>query len=171
MLGNDNRGLAILNDSKYGISAKSDKLSLTLLKSAMHPDFEADKGKQKFVYSIMSVSEPLFKSRVCNKAYELNAPVVVKTGYRPETSFVKINNPAFIMETLKTAEDGNGDIIMRIYESTNSYARVNIALDMKINNAYITDMLENNLSELEINGSSLELELSPFEVKTIRIVK
>jgi len=171
MLGNNTCGLVILNDSKYGISAKSDKLSLTLLKSAMHPDFGADKGMQKFVYSIMSVGEPLCESDVCRKAYELNCPVVVKNGYLHQASFVNIDNPAVIMDTLKTAEDGSGNIIIRMYESRNSYAKACVSLNSEIKSVYVTDMLENNISEIEISDALFNLELKPFEVKTIRIVK
>jgi len=171
MLDANNRGIAILNDSKYGISAKYDKLSLTLLKSAMHPDFCADKGKQKFVYSIMSVGEHLREGDVCRKAYELNCPVVVKNGYLYQASFVNIDNPAVIMEALKTSEDGNGDIIIRMYESKNSYAKANISLNTEFKNVYVTDMLENNIHEAETVGLDFELEFAPFEVKTVRIVK
>lgn len=171
MLKDNNRGLAILNDSKYGISANYDRLSLTLLKSAKHPDFNADKGKQTFVYSIMAISEPLSESRISNKAYELNCPVVVQKGYLPETSFVNIDNPAVIMDTLKASEDGKGNVIIRMYECINSYAKACILLNSEIKRAYVTDMLENNISELKAEGSAIELEFSPFEVKTIRIVK
>lgn len=171
MLGCDNRAFAVLNDSKYGVSADNNRISLTLLKSAKHPDFYADKGIQKFVYSIMSVCEALDEGDVCRSAYELNCPVVVKAGYLPQTSFVNIDNPAIIMETLKTSEDGNGDIIIRMYESKNSYAKANISLNTEFKSIYVTDMLENNICEIETVEAGFELEFAPFEIKTVRIVK
>ena len=39
-----NRGFALLNDSKYGISCDGNQMELTLLKSAIFPDESADRG-------------------------------------------------------------------------------------------------------------------------------
>ena len=46
----ENRGVAVLNDSKYGINVLGNSLNLTLLKSALAPDPLADRGIQTFTY-------------------------------------------------------------------------------------------------------------------------
>ncbi len=47
----ENRGAAVLNDCKYGVSMSGDAISLTLLRAGAHPDFRTDQGKQRFKYS------------------------------------------------------------------------------------------------------------------------
>jgi alpha-mannosidase len=168
---NGNRGFAILNDSKYGISAKSNKVSLTLLKASTHPDLYADKKKHNFVYSVMVFTDSLCMSEVCHKAYEINCPVLVRNVYLPEKSYVNIDNKNIVLETLKISEDGNGDIIARFYECGGTRGKAIITLAIRAKKLYITNMLEKNIAEVDVKDSSLEMDFGPFEIKTIRIVK
>jgi alpha-mannosidase len=46
-------GVALLNDCKYGHSARDGVLSLTLLKAPKGPYEEADIHKHQFTYSIL----------------------------------------------------------------------------------------------------------------------
>ena len=45
-------GVSLLNDCKYVYSIKDNVIKLSLLKSAVYPDTEADKGVQEFTYSL-----------------------------------------------------------------------------------------------------------------------
>lgn len=45
-------GVSLLNDSKYGYDIKDLVMRLTLLKSAIYPNEEADKEIHEFVYSL-----------------------------------------------------------------------------------------------------------------------
>ncbi|MCR4586993.1 MAG: alpha-mannosidase, partial [Lachnospiraceae bacterium] len=65
-------GLAVLNDCKYGYSAKDSCLSLTLLKAPVYPDGHADMGRQEFTYAIMPFLGPIGRSTVLREAWELN---------------------------------------------------------------------------------------------------
>lgn len=47
-----NYGVALLNDCKYGYSAKSNVLGMSLLKSPKGPDPEADMGEHQFIYAL-----------------------------------------------------------------------------------------------------------------------
>lgn len=51
--GKPGRGLAILNDSKYGHSCHGSVMGLSLLRSPKWPDPNADRGTHEFTYSLM----------------------------------------------------------------------------------------------------------------------
>jgi alpha-mannosidase len=74
------------------------------------------------------------------------------------------------MDTLKPAEDGSGDIIMRFYESQNAavHASVRTAFEGK---AYMTDLLENIEKEIPFENGCFELDFGAFEIHTVRIRK
>jgi len=170
-LAEQNRGVAILNDNKYGISSDAGKMSLTLLKSAAYPARNADKGLQKFTYSFMPFTESLFDSEVVAAAYELNCPVVVKTGVAEEKSMISVDKKNIIIDAVKTAETENGDIIIRMYESKNGYTKCKLNLGFDVKKAYITNMIEENEREIEVNNNSITLDFKAFEVITLRLIK
>jgi len=47
-----NYGVALLNDSKYGYSARTNILGMSLLKSPKGPDTTCDMGDHTFTYSL-----------------------------------------------------------------------------------------------------------------------
>jgi len=114
------RGLALLNDCKYGISADGERMSLTLLRSTVNPARTADKRVHNFTYSIMPYTEELAESNVVREGYELNSPVVVKNGYKGEKSLISVSEKNVIVDIVKLAEDNSGDVIVRLYESMNT---------------------------------------------------
>ena len=168
-LAENKRGFAILNDCKYGISADGGKMSLTLQKSAGSPDLNADKGIHKFTYSIMPFTENIADSDIVREGYELNTKPIVKLGETGEKSLLNVSQKNVIIDTIKPAEDGSGDIIVRLYESMNTLTSCELILGFDVKGAYITDMLENNKYKVEVADNKIRLNLTSFEVKTIRI--
>lgn len=165
------RAAAILNDSKYGISADGGRMSLTALKSSASPARKADRGVQKFTYSFMPVEGAFVDSEVIRKAYELNCPVSVCRGYSEEKSMLSLSCDNVIVDTVKQAEDGSGNVVIRLYESKKTHTRCTIKLNFEIEKAYLTDMLEENSQEIVTCGSVIELDFGAFEVKTLKIIK
>lgn len=165
------RGVAMLNDCKYGISAKGEKMSLTLLKSGAMPDLNADKGVQTFVYSVMPVCESLCDSVVVKKAYELNSPVLTKRGYAGEKSYLSVSNENIIIDTVKYAEDESGDLIIRLYECMNTKTSTVLRVDFDVKSVFETNMLEEAEKEASFCKNEAKLDFRAFEVKTLRIKK
>ena len=163
------RGVAVLNDCKYGISADGGRMSLTLLRATVNPAPFADKGIHNFTYSVMPFTESLTDSNVVEESYELNCPITVKSGYAEEKSFMNVSESNVIIDTVKLAEDGSGDIIIRMYESKNTYTPCKLKLEFDVKAAYITDMLEGNKAEVNLNGNEISLDFKAFEVVTIRV--
>jgi alpha-mannosidase len=169
-LAEENRGVAILNDSKYGINVLENSMNLTLLKSALAPDPVADKGIQTFTYSLYYWNGSFSASDVVREGYELNYPVLVHPGKGGEASIFNIDAANIILETVKMAEDGSEDIIVRLYEAKRNSTQCTFSTSLPINKATQTDMLEKNLNELTVSNGKIKLEFRPFEVKTIRLI-
>lgn len=167
----ENRGFALLNDCKYGINVAGNTLSLTLLKSAMAPDMHADKGVQEFSYGCYFWNGSFREGGVVREGYEFNIPLRTSSGGRNEESLLSVSDPTVILETVKCAEDGSGDLIARLYESSRSTVSCEVVLPQKVRAVFLTNMLEQTIRELHPNGGRLKLDFSPFEIKTIRLVK
>ncbi len=68
-------GVALLNDSKYGSDVTHNVLRLTLLKSAVWPDADADQGVHRFTYALLPHAGDWRAGEVVRRAAELNAPL------------------------------------------------------------------------------------------------
>jgi alpha-mannosidase len=168
-LAEENRGVAILNDSKYGISVLGNDIKLTLLKSALAPDPTADKGIQKFTYSLYYWTGSFSECNVVQEAYELNSPVLVRSGKAGEVSIFQLDAPNIILETVKPAEDGSRDVILRFYESKRSLTHCVLSTILPVKRVSQTDMLERFQSGIYVNKGKIDLDFRPFEIKTIRL--
>ena len=164
----ENRGAAVLNESKYGVSVENDEISLTLLRAATCPDLNADKGEHEFAYSYYVWDGTFMDSDVVRKGYEMNVPVTSIEGSARTQSLMQVDAPNVIIDTVKLAEDGSGDMIVRLYESKHADTTAKLTFGFGAKQVHICDMLENPVSRLVVSGG-VELEMRAFEVKTLRI--
>jgi len=165
----ENRGIAILNDCKYGINVLGNTMNLTLLKSSMAPDPVADKGTQNFTYAFYYWNGSFGDCNIVREGYEMNLPVQVLPGAAGKASIFEINAANIILETIKLAEDGSDDIIVRLYEAKRSLTHCSLSTVLPIIKASQVDMLEKFLSEYPISDGKIELDFRPFEIKTLRL--
>jgi len=167
-----NRGAGVLNDCKYGVNVESGSINLTLLRSTKAPDESADLGVQEFVYAFYAWAGSFFESDLVREGYELNVavlPVAGAAGAVPQDSLFQLDAPNVIIETVKPAEDGSGDIIVRLYESKRAATRCRLTTSLPVAAVFETDMLENDCRELSAYYEAIALEFRPFEIKTLRL--
>ena len=83
-------------------------------------------------------------------------------------SLVTLEPSDVYLDTLKLAEDGSGDLILRFYEAMKSSvtARIHTAFRGR---AWRCDMLENKQQELAFTDGTLSIPFRPFEIVTLRI--
>jgi alpha-mannosidase len=169
-------GVSLLNDSKYGHDIHGNVIRLTLLRSPSYPDPSADLGEHEFVYSMLPHGSD-WKLNTIAEAYMLNDPLI--TYVQPRSSDIKIDTqvPFFqvdqqnvIIETIKAAEDGQG-LIIRIYESQRKRCKCVLTAGFNISEAFRTNLLEDNLHSLEIEGNRLMFEIKPYQIITIRLIQ
>ena len=165
----ENCGAAVLNESKYGVSMDGDEISLTLLRAATCPDLQADRGEHEFAYSYYVWDGTFMDSGVVREGYELNVSVTRAAGSCEAHSLLSVDAPNVIIDTVKLAEDGSGEMIVRLYESKHARTRTRLTFGFEAAQAHICDMLENPQEKLRIANGGVELELRAFEVKTVRI--
>lgn len=169
-LAETNRGFALLNDCKYGISVNDNTMSLTLLRAPTWPDETSDQGVHHFTYGFTFWNGAFLDSPVVREAYELNYPVnLVSGGSQEMQSLLSIDQANVIAETVKLAEDGSSDWIVRLYESKGASVACELRFGLSLKAVYDTNMLEENMAELPHEGEHVRLEFRPFEVKTIRL--
>ncbi|MGN1140405.1 MAG: alpha-mannosidase [Oliverpabstia sp.] len=169
-----NQGAAILNDCKYGISMNGNAMELTLLRAATVPERYTDRKKHTFTYAFTAWEGSFYDSDVVKQGYELNTAVSVeKIGCTGFSAFW-VEQENVILDTVKLAEDGSGDMIIRLYESkkaqTDTVLHMNMeCLGTEVSGAYLCDMLEQEKEILEVEHNTLALSLHPFEILTIRL--
>jgi alpha-mannosidase len=171
-------GVALLNDGKYGHSLSHNTLGLSLLKGAIAPDPDADRGFHRFTYSLLPHAGDWREAEVTRRAYELNAPMIATTAGRalraessalsPQSSFVSTPTGHIVVETVKVAHDGDG-LIVRLYEAHNQRGPAALVFGQPIASAVEVDLLEREIGEVEISGHAARFQVRPFEVKTLRV--
>jgi alpha-mannosidase len=182
-------GVSLLNDCKYGHDIQANVMRITLLRSPSIPDPMADYGEHRFAYSLLPHGGG-WEECTQAAAYALNDPIIAysqitqagkesahieKYGFLQEeaintTSLFSVSAPNVIIETIKRAEDGEG-IIIRLYESQRKRGPVTVQCAFPLKQAWETNLLEENQSTLSVDKCSLHLELKPFQIITLRLIK
>ena len=162
-------GAAVLNDCKYGISMNGNALELTLLRAAACPEMRADNGQHSFTYALTAWEGTLADSDVVRQGYELNVKPVVSKGAVDRFSAVTVDKANVILDTMKPAEDGSGDIVLHLYEAKKAAAKAEVSLQFGAAKAYLCDMLENVIEEVPVTDGKIVLPFRAFEIKTVRV--
>jgi alpha-mannosidase len=168
-------GVSLLNDSKYGHDIHDNVVRLTLLKSAVKPDPEADQGLHRFTYSLFPHQGDWRDAQIVRRAYELNVPALAAPALLPEgqnepvvSSFLSSDCPHVIIDTVKPAEDGRG-LIVRLYEAHNQRGRGTLTFAVPLLFAEECNLLEEPLGAAQYQENTLSFQVRPFEIKTFRV--
>ena len=165
----ENHGAAVLNDCKYGISMNGNELQLTLLRAGASPEMRADNGPHDFTYALVAWEGTFLESPVVREAYELNVPLQIMPGTCEPLHAFEISAGNVFLDTVKPAEDGSGDLILRLYEAKRADTFCTLKLGIPVKKVSSCDMLENREEELTLDGQELKLHFGTFEVKTLRL--
>ncbi|MGD2175393.1 MAG: glycoside hydrolase family 38 C-terminal domain-containing protein [Candidatus Brocadiaceae bacterium] len=165
----ENRGFAVLNDCKYGVNVDGNSINLTLLKAPLAPDMTADRGRQEFTYAFHAWNGSFADSDVVQEAYDLNCPTWTAPGSAGTRSLFRLDASNLVLEAIKPAQDGSGDLVLRIYECKRMATRAVLSTPLPLAGAALADMLERRQAELEVGDGRIPLEFRPFEIKTVRL--
>ncbi len=120
-----NRGIALLNQAIWGVSADQGDLALTLLHAPVVPDSSCDRGSQHFSFALCVYDTPFGLSSITRNGYAYNVPPLLLPGKGKETAGIWAENA--LIETVKPAEDGSG-VVVRLWEYRGAAARVTLHL-------------------------------------------
>ena len=163
-------GVSLLNDCKYGNDVQGGTMRLSLLRSPTAPDPEADQGQHTFTYSLLPHAGAVGETTIA-AAYALNDPLLaVKASGESAapTSFLSVNRPNAVIETVKQAEDGSG-VVVRLYESQRQRGPVTLTAGFALAKAERTNLLETPRKTLEVQDNSVTFDLKPFEIVTLKL--
>ena len=171
-------GVSLLNDSKYGHDIHDTAMRLTLLKSGVYPDPNADQGLHRFTYSLLPHQGDWRAAQTVRRAYELNVPVLSVMGdsdvletsvSKPAAiSFIRTDCEHIVVETVKPAEDGDG-LIVRLYEAHNQRGQGKLFFATNIVSARECNLLEESSGDAFYQENILTFSVRPFEIKTFRV--
>jgi alpha-mannosidase len=160
-------GVAVLNDAKYGHSAKGNVLGLSLVRSPVYPDPLADEGGQRFTYALYPHDGDWHEGGVREEAEDLNQPLCGATASGVHTVGHQVLTPHGIdaaLSGLKPAENGDG-LVLRVYEPAGR--RGDFRLEPP--EGWSVSGPLNILEEPMDRGPGAELR--PFEVRTWRLTR
>ena len=155
-------GAAVLNDGKYGVNVAENEIRLTLLRSAMMPDQNADRGHQEFTYSFYPFDGAFADSDVMRKAAELNEPLVCCGADDGLGAIFLADAPNIVVDTVKPADTVENALLIRAYEAMGKGTDCGFAVNPRVKNIAETDMLEENPSNVDPSCVSF----GAFEIKT-----
>lgn len=153
------RGIALLNDCKYGHRVKNGKISLNLLRSTVYPDPEADRGVHEFSFAVFPHKGDASDADIKKYAYDLNRPPV-PLDFTPEIKGARTDNDNVIVDSIHRENDG---IAVRIYESSGKAQKFSLQTDFTFENAYSTDLLCKELTP----SATDNLTIRPFGIMTL----
>ncbi len=166
-LSNNDYGVALLNDCKYGYKVLKNVLDLNLLRSPVHPDPDADIGTHSFTYALLPHTGTLIESDVIEEAQRLNFPPIVAPGLINMCIPVEIDGDGITLAALKRAEKEPNTLVIRLVENRGRFAKCKLTLHA--GDALVPcDLMEWQDGD-PLSGKSHELEFTPFEIKTFKI--
>lgn len=162
-------GVALLNDCKYGYRITKDCISVNLLRSQDVPGEKSDRGHHSIRCALYPHIGDEIIGNVQKAAYEYNVPVCCVTGngntYADE-SYFSVNGEV-IVDTVKPAESADGTVV-RVFEPNGKQVHSAITVPAGYNKAFITDLREKAIEELEMTDGRVSINLKPFEVTTLK---
>ena len=162
-------GAAVLNDCKYGISMNGNALELTLLRAAAAPEMHADNREHHFTYGFTAWEGSFADSDVVRQGYEMNVKPVITDGVVDTFSAFGVEKDNVILESVKLAEDGSGDLILRLYEAKKAAVNTKVFTALNVAQAWTCDMLEKKEAEVAVEDNTVSLDFRAFEIKTLRL--
>ena len=140
----------------------STTLRLTLLKGAQYPDPHADEGHHSFTYALLPHAGDLRRRRRRRRGLPPQRPPPdgrppgaschpvrrerVEPGdgrsARSAAPVVTSGSAAVVVEAVKPADDGSGDLVVRCYESWGGRAPLDLRFGFEPASVTVTDLLE-----------------------------
>jgi alpha-mannosidase len=175
-LGDGQHGFSLINESKYGYDAKGNTLRLSLLRSPVWPDPEADRGLHHFSYWLYPHARSWKSALTVHHGYEANYPLVAMQVEQHEGSlparhsFISVSPANVILTAVKKAEDSNA-LLFRVYESAGMRSDVTIQLPAGAISATATNLMEYPESEDKVTLTSgrASFAIHPYEIQTILV--
>ena len=92
-----------------------------------------------------------------------------EVAYQPGESFLKVDSPNVVIETVKQAEDGQG-VIVRLYECMRRRQPVTLRAGFSLQAVQRVNLLEETLENLAVDGQEVSFTVKPYEIISLRLL-
>ncbi len=169
-------GVAILNNGRFGHCLFDGAVRVSLARAAQFPDPGADRGHHEVDLAIRPHDGDLGDVRAA--ATRFNRPLRVVTGggrHHLATPIVRVSGAGdepvdgVEIDAVKVADDGSGDLVVRLHEAIGRRTRVSVATAQRVTRAWRCNLLEEPSAGEEVGDGDVTLTLHPFELVTLRM--
>lgn len=176
--------IGVVNDGTYGVNVTpipgGTLVRPSLLRSPRYPDPYTDLGAHAFRFAIVAAPH---ERAVLAKAAALNAPVLAAVPDMPPLVALEPVSGELVVDWVKLADDGSGDVVVRLFEPLGAHATARLAPGPGLADATVreTDLLETNPLEAGLRtalpsadpvpAAGAPLDLAPFQVATLRLTR
>ncbi|WP_029264760.1 MULTISPECIES: alpha-mannosidase [unclassified Microbacterium] len=166
-------GAALVNDSIYGYDtsrevsddAVTTTVRLSLLRAPRFPDPDTDHGVHEIEVGFVIGADAAIATA---EGIRINTLPSIVRGEREVEPLVSVQGEGIVVSAVKLADDGSGDVIVRVYEALGRRAVGELSVGFAHRELREVSLIEDDIDEARIGG---ELRLRPFEVRTLRIVR
>ncbi|RIX31277.1 alpha-mannosidase [Amnibacterium setariae] len=177
-LGEPGFGVAVVNDSVYGSDTTrirregggtASLLRLSILRAARFPDPEQDRGAHRFAVGLLPGARVV---DAVAAGYRINLLERTVRGGGAVEPLLAVEGEGVVVESVKLAEDGDGDIVVRLYEALGRSTEAAVVLGVAHEGVEEVDLLEDPLAPsalVGVDGGRARLRLRPFRIVTLRV--
>ncbi|MCG8310760.1 MAG: glycosyl hydrolase-related protein [Cytophagales bacterium] len=186
----DDWGVSLLNDGKYGFTIVNGKLVMSVVRGARGMDPRMDEGTHSFKYSLIVHEGDWRDANIPLRALEFNQPLIAKQenhhpgeisgwfynelSYPLEKSFFSIDSDHVIISSLKTKQDAYhlDKLILRIIETEGREEDVTVQLPYDAASIIECNHLEQPIeqrSTIEADGKQFRFKIGRDQVRTFMI--
>jgi alpha-mannosidase len=174
-LGDAQHGFSLINDSKYGYDGVGNLLRLTLLRSPVWPDPNADRGHQHFSYALYPHAGDWKQAMTVRHGYDFNYPLKAvqvephSGALAAQHSFVAVTPEDVVLTAMKKAEDSHA-LIFHLYEWAGKSGSIQLSVPPGATGAVETNLMEQPQGpELPVTANRVTVPFRPFEIVAVRI--
>ena len=172
-MSDEDYGVSLLNDCKYGHEVYEHKMILTLLKAPIKPDPTSDRGDHYFTYSIYPHADTWKKAETLTRGLEINHPLVpVDVKENGElgnvNSFITLTADNMTLEAVKKCEEEDAYII-RMVEKKGKSVDASVKFFAPLTYAAECDLIERNDVPVDFDGDTISFHATPFEIKNFKV--
>jgi alpha-mannosidase len=159
-------GVALLTDCKYGYSTYGNEMRISLLRSPVEPDPEADQGTHAFSYAVLPHAGGWRDAGVVREAAQFETPVRWAQGARSARAFLGVDDPNLVLDTVKRAEDSDA-LVLRLYEAHGGRGTARLRATVPFTEARRCNLLEDPEAPLAVEGDVVEIPYRPHEIVSL----
>jgi alpha-mannosidase len=176
-------GVAVLNNGRYGHglfapgpsgAQASQVVRVSLARAAKYPDPTADHGHHAVTLALFPHGVGL--ADIVAEAERLDLPLRVVEGRSGDGHVAEIPPPVVTVtgrgvevDAVKVADDGSGDIVVRLHEATGNRVAATVALSKRVSAAAACNLMEDPQRHFEVSDGICALTLRPFQLVTLRL--